>query len=147
MEVPLSGVRAWRSSFQVAWQPFFPAGSHLVSAKLTPYCTRSSHQQFELHYVVRIFQIDRHGQSLFLPLESFVDIVCESGCVFPVVFPALYPPWFGGSTFLLYKSSASFLATIRSIMLSCGVLHCEDSVSVQLAMVLSWFWDWLEVTM
>ena len=37
------------------------------------------HQQFELHSVVRIFQIDRHGQSLHLPLESFVDIVCESG--------------------------------------------------------------------
>ena len=47
------------------------------------------HQQFDLHSVVSIFQIDSHGQSLFLPLESFEDIVCESGCVFPIVF---FPP-------------------------------------------------------
>ena len=52
------------------------------------------HQPVELHSVVHIFQIDRHGQNLFLPLKSFVDIACECGCVSQVVFPALYPPWF-----------------------------------------------------
>ena len=90
-----------------------------------PFCERQTdaimhkefHQQFVLHSVVGICQIDRHGQSLFLPLESFADIVCESDCVFPRVFSALYPPWFGGSTFLLSKSRASFLTTIRSIRL------------------------------
>ena len=61
-------------------------------------------------------------------------------------FPALYPPWFEGSTFLLSRSWASFLPMIHSVS-SHGVLHGEDTVSVQLAMVLSQFWDWLEVTM
>ena len=63
-------------------ETFLPlCASHLVSVKLTPYCKGSSHLQFELHSVVRIFNIDRYGQSLFVSLESFVDIVCESGCV------------------------------------------------------------------
>ena len=45
------------------------------------------HQQFELHSVVPIFQIDCHSQSLFLPLESFIDIICGSGCINPGGFP------------------------------------------------------------
>ena len=91
------------------------------------------HQQFELHSVVRIFQIDRHGQSLFLPLEFFVDIFCQYGCVFPgVVSTALYLPWFRESTFLLSKSCASFLGTIRST--SFPVVFCIVRIRHQFAM-------------
>ena len=61
-------------------------------------------------------------------------------------FPALYPPWFGGSTFLLSKPWASFLATIHPI--SFPVLFCIVRIRYPFSfMVLSRFWNWLKVTM
>ena len=72
------------------------------------YCDRQAdailhkefYQQLELNSVLRIFQIDRYGQSLIFLLESFVDVECESGCVFPNGFSDLYLPLFSESTFL-----------------------------------------------
>ena len=80
VEGPLSVVEAWRSSFQVPWQPFFPGvfvAKYLVSVRLTPHCTKSFISSLNCS-----FQIDRHSQSLFLSPEFFVDVVCESGFVF-----------------------------------------------------------------
>ena len=94
------------------------AGSHLVSVKLTPYCRRSSMSSLNctlLYVSSRSIAV----ASLFLPLESFVNIICESGCMF---FAALCLPWFGRSSFLLSRSWASFLATICSI--SFPVVFC-----------------------
>ena len=104
------------------------------------------HQQFELHSVVRIFQIDCCGQSLFLPLESFVDILAESGCFFSSGFSCSVPS-------LVWEKRISPFQVLGKLpghdllhQLSRGVLHCEDTVSVQLAMVLARFDDWLEIT-
>ena len=80
-------------------------------------------------------------------MESFVDIVCESGCAFP-----------GGiscsvCSLVLGKYVSPFYVMNKLPgrnplhQLSRGVLHCEDTVSVQLAVVLSRFWNWLEVSM
>ena len=90
------------------------------------------HQQFELPSVVCIFQIlpiDCHGQRLLLPLESFVDNVCSVSSL----------------VWGKYVSSFKVLSKLPGHnpfhQLSRGVLHFEDMVSVQLAMVLSRFWD------
>ena len=83
-EDPLSIVGALRSSFQVTWQPFFPgvllwailwatSWRHIVqvpSAVWTALCCTH-------------LQINCYSQSLFLPLESHIDIVWEAACVFP----------------------------------------------------------------
>ena len=97
-----------------------------------PSCERQSdailpkefHQQFELHSVVRIFQIDRHGQSLFLPLESFVDIVCESGCVFPRWFFLLciLLGFRGVRFFFLSPEQASWPQSVPSAFPLCSAL-------------------------
>ena len=102
------------------------AANHFVSVKMF-------HQHFKLHSVVRIFQIDSHSKSLLLPLESFIDIICKYGCAFPGAFSALYPSWFGGSMFLLSKSWASFLATIRSI--SFPVVFCIVRIWCQCSLI------------
>ena len=90
MEVSLSVVGAWRSCFQTVVNLSF------LEWCCEPPCERPAdailhkqfHQQFDLHSVVLIFQINRGGwggggegggQSLFLPLECFAAIVCESG--------------------------------------------------------------------
>ena len=94
-----------------------------------PSCERQEmykvfHYQFKLHTVVRIFQIDRRCQSLFLPLQSVVDIVCESSCFFTDFFFFLLCTLLGlgESRFILSRSLASFLVTIRAI--SFPVVFC-----------------------
>ena len=64
-----------------------------------------------------------------------------------MVFPALYPPWFRGSTFLLSNILSKLPGHNQFHQLSRGVLLCEDTVSVQLSMVLYRFGNWLDLTM
>ena len=90
------------------------------------------HQQFELHSVVRIFHIDRYGQSLFLPLESFVDIVCECCCVFPSGFSCTVSSLVWE---LRSRSWSSFLAMIRSI--SFPVVFCIERIRYPLSLLWS----------
>ena len=98
------------------------------------------HQHFELHSVVRIFQIDGYAQSFF-PSSGILrrNRMSESGCVFSsgFFFPALYPPSFGGSMCLVSRSRASFLATIRSI--SFPVVFCIVRIRYPFSLLWSLF--------
>ena len=99
MEVPLLVVLHSEILFPSSLATFLSlsvAVSRLVSVRLTPYCTRNS--TCSLNYML-LYASSRSTATAFVPsLQSFVGIVCESACFFPSGFPALYPPWFGGST-------------------------------------------------
>ena len=92
VEVPLSIVGAWRSSFQVTWHLSF------LKCCCRPPCERQAdallskkfHQQFQLHSVVRIVQIACFYQSLFLPLESFAESYANPVAFSPVFFVCLF---------------------------------------------------------
>ena len=96
------------------------------------------HQQLELHSVVRIFQIDNYGQSCFF-LESFVDIVCESGCVFPSDFSCSVSPIVWEKYISLFQVLGKLPGHDSLHHLCRGLLHCEDKVSVQFAMIFARF--------
>ena len=106
------------------------------------------HQQFELHSVVRIFQID-HQRPHFFPSAG----ICRRHRMqiwlrFPRwVFPCSLSPLVWG----WYVSPFQVLNKLPDHdpfhLLSRGVLHSEDTVSLQLAIVLSLFGDLIKVTM
>ena len=104
------------------------------------------HQQFKLHSVVCTFQTDHYSQRLFLPLQSLVDIICESGCVVLGSFSCCVPSLVWEKYISLFQVLGKLPGHDSLHQLSRGVLHCEDTASVQLAMVLARFGDWLEVT-
>ena len=103
------------------------------------------HQQFELHSAVCIFQIKLHSQSLFLSLESFADIACHHLTIFPSGFSCSVPSFVWEKYISPFQVFGKLPGHDSLHKLSSGVLHCEDTVSVQLVTVLAWFGDWLEV--
>ena len=145
VEVPLSVVGAWRSSFKVTWQPFFPGV--LLRAIL---CKSSWHHIAQGVPSAGWIALGCTHLQEFVPssgnpsLTSYANLAAFSPGV--GLFSALYSLCFGGSTFL-HQSPEQTSRPQSFHQLSRGVLLCEDTVSVQLAMVLSRFWDWLEVTM
>ena len=74
----------------------------------------------------------------------FIDIVWESGSVFPSGVSCSIAYFVFCQYVSAFKVRASFLATICSISML-WVSHSEDTVSVQLVMVLAQFWDWFQL--
>ena len=140
MEVPLSIAGAYRPCFQVAWRPSFTGVPvNVVNVKLAPYRIGSSISTLNstLLYASSISTAVE-----FLLSFAIVRIRRMSIWLRLVTSLAWHPPLSGGRTFLLSRSSASFLAMFRPI--SFLVVFCI--VSVQFAIVLDWFGDWLEET-
>ena len=110
--------RAILAPFQVAWQPFFPGV--LLRAILWPSSWRHTAQGIPSAFWIALCCTDLQDRPPRPEFDPFSGILRRHRMRIwlrfsQVVFPALYPPSFGRSTFLLSTSWASFLATIHSI--------------------------------
>ena len=147
VEVPLSVVGVQRSSFQVAWQPSFP-----VLLGVILWASSWRHIVQGVPSAVWIARCCTHIPDR-LPWPEFVPFsgILRRHCMwiwlrFPqVIFSCSVPSLVWGK----YVSPLKVLSKLPGHdpfhQLSHVVLHCEYTVSVQLAMVLSRFGDWLEV--
>ena len=103
-------------------------GSKLHNFSFLDYCRNPFGKRQAL--LECIFQIICYYQGIFL--ESFVDIMCESGCEFACGFSCCVTQWFCRSMFLLLRSRASFLATILSIGLP--LVFCTTRIQFWLSL-------------
>ena len=128
-----------RTATSLSWSA---AASHLARVNLTPFCTRSSISSLNCTLLYASSRSTATTRVCFFLLESFVDIVFESGCVFPGGFSCSVPSLVWEKYISLFQVPGRLPGHDSIHQLSRGALHRDDTISVQLAVVLVWFGDW-----